>query len=631
MTKEAVKKQVNVSTSSSSNVKKSTRRISSPSVFKPERDYAQLLKCLNENQPQVAPTSRFSIILRNDSRYKVVKIWSSNLSVSADDFQPVSPSTLQPSLEKPNLSLSNVSKLGRGLKHKSLPLLTLVTQLTFDRKAQLEAMCKSFKGPVAAVVFQPLVQNTTYNTYPSNSVPHLANNDALIRPKNMRFLRSSNNDRDFKEDEKSTFFDDVDGDFGNSYDMNNSKHHGRSHAENDVQSSSNSSFNVSMDKSRNIGTDTTHNSLHVSPLRSLLANTASIGTAKEASDANAYDFSFPSTSTSSLSSSAAPSLSSSLPSASTFPPPIRPGPLDFTVNNLSRDAYEHLTSLINDIDDFMNFMRHSTSASEEYDGCDLTIMLVTEVYRTTKARRWFPINLLRNYGRMLAYTPYIAALDVDLIVSKSLVRNLAAAAKGDRAQSLLMQTMDAVPPVAVVLPAFIAARDVSLRRQLSMADAFAGMSKAQLRLYYDLKKLQPFDPDTVGHRPTNYRQWFRTTTPYQVAWRSRYEPWFMCNRLRCMWADVRFRGYGKNKITYALSAVVDGFKLVIHPSSFIVHRAHVPSVAAISHAESSLKKIKDGMMFVNTRLYRDVLDEMDNGTYVPKLDPATEKCRKSLW
>lgn len=43
------------------------------------------------------------------------------------------------------------------------------------------------------------------------------------------------------------------------------------------------------------------------------------------------------------------------------------------------------------------------------------------------------------------------------------------------------------------------------------------------------------------------------------------------------WFDYRFRGYGKNKIAQVAATAAMGWKFSVHPTGFIIHRAHTES------------------------------------------------------
>lgn len=59
----------------------------------------------------------------------------------------------------------------------------------------------------------------------------------------------------------------------------------------------------------------------------------------------------------------------------------------------------------------------------------------------------------------------------------------------------------------------------------------------------------------------------------------RYEPWIIANRFAVPWHDVRFRGYGQNKIVQIAHTNASGFGFVVHPTGFIIHRAHEVTAA----------------------------------------------------
>ena len=53
----------------------------------------------------------------------------------------------------------------------------------------------------------------------------------------------------------------------------------------------------------------------------------------------------------------------------------------------------------------------------------------------------------------------------------------------------------------------------------------------------------------------------------------------MVDRKVAPWHDVRFRGYGNNKIVHIAHMNATGFKFVIHPQAFIVHRCELRCLA----------------------------------------------------
>ncbi len=56
--------------------------------------------------------------------------------------------------------------------------------------------------------------------------------------------------------------------------------------------------------------------------------------------------------------------------------------------------------------------------------CQLRVILLYELYQQEKATALYPVNSLRNYARLLADTPLVANIDVDMLPSLSLSQAL---------------------------------------------------------------------------------------------------------------------------------------------------------------------------------------------------------------
>lgn len=52
----------------------------------------------------------------------------------------------------------------------------------------------------------------------------------------------------------------------------------------------------------------------------------------------------------------------------------------------------------------------------------------------------------------------------------------------------------------------------------------------------------------------------------------RYEPWIVVDRRAVPWHDVRFRGYGNNKIQHIAHINASGYSFKVLGNSYIVHR-----------------------------------------------------------
>lgn len=61
---------------------------------------------------------------------------------------------------------------------------------------------------------------------------------------------------------------------------------------------------------------------------------------------------------------------------------------------------------------------------------------------------------------------------------------------------------------------------------------------------------------------------------YEVQYAERYEPWVVCDRAGVPWHDGAFKGYGLNKILHLEHLRAGGYRFVVHPSAFLLHRPH---------------------------------------------------------
>ena len=177
--------------------------------------------------------------------------------------------------------------------------------------------------------------------------------------------------------------------------------------------------------------------------------------------------------------------------------------------------------------------------SVEAEGkCELRVLLLYEVFQAQKASALYPVNSLRNYARLMANTELIANIDVDMIPSATLSQSLQQLSVHELVQGCKEQK------AVYVLPAF--------------ETRCGGASYADRVSLYSKDKLWREDPACVGqfrgkvavpcHNATDYARWFRQDTAYMVAFAREFEPWFISYRGSTRWYDVRYRGYGKNKI-----------------------------------------------------------------------------------
>ncbi|GAX83397.1 hypothetical protein CEUSTIGMA_g10822.t1 [Chlamydomonas eustigma] len=277
------------------------------------------------------------------------------------------------------------------------------------------------------------------------------------------------------------------------------------------------------------------------------------------------------------------------------------------------------------------------AASEKEPACQLDIILVYELYTDKQAILLYPVNQLRNLARLQARTELIGLMDVDMLVSSKLTKSMLV----PEVSAIMIDTCR--KNTVYVIPAFETYG--TMQEAADQADKLVRQSKTFLVRSVASRVIAPFDARrfSLGHNTTNYKEWYSTEKQYEVSYSARYEPWMVVNRKAVPWHDVRFRGYGQNKIVHVAHVNASGFKFVVHPSAFIIHRAH-----EITAARTQLlmdKKVYDKATRLKRQLPLDTVyghskllwesakRDMDSGLFRPVVDPATEYClsRLSWW
>ncbi|MEW5303855.1 MAG: hypothetical protein WDW36_006508 [Sanguina aurantia] len=227
---------------------------------------------------------------------------------------------------------------------------------------------------------------------------------------------------------------------------------------------------------------------------------------------------------------------------------------------------------------FHNDMEHMEGS------CVLDVMLVYEVVDDAFTASLYPSNVVRNFARLQARSPLIGLFDVDMLLSSALALELSTPGMASQ-PSGSASSMEALLPldgkVALIVPAFdinaATARDHF--EMAEIADRAVLFTKQEMVQAFKSNNITRFDPRGSGHLATNYSHWCEATESYPVLYMPWYEPWVVVNRIKTPWFDMRFRGYGRNKITHLDSLDTSGYTLMVHPTAFIVHRAHAVSSA----------------------------------------------------
>eukprot|EP00295_Goniomonas_pacifica_P050126 CAMPEP_0175900056 /NCGR_PEP_ID=MMETSP0108-20121206/2132_1 /TAXON_ID=195067 ORGANISM="Goniomonas pacifica, Strain CCMP1869" /NCGR_SAMPLE_ID=MMETSP0108 /ASSEMBLY_ACC=CAM_ASM_000204 /LENGTH=176 /DNA_ID=CAMNT_0017221561 /DNA_START=152 /DNA_END=683 /DNA_ORIENTATION=+ len=83
------------------------------------------------------------------------------------------------------------------------------------------------------------------------------------------------------------------------------------------------------------------------------------------------------------------------------------------------------------------------------------------------------------------------------------------------------------------------------------------------------------DKSACAHEGTQSHRWFGDASFYEVNFEFCYEPYFV-GPSRMPRFDERFASYGGDKSSHALEMYEAGFKFVVAPEAFIIHKPHAP-------------------------------------------------------
>ncbi|KXZ55213.1 hypothetical protein GPECTOR_3g356 [Gonium pectorale] len=249
----------------------------------------------------------------------------------------------------------------------------------------------------------------------------------------------------------------------------------------------------------------------------------------------------------------------------------------------------------------------SLEAPSRSPSCALTALLLYEAVSDPPLARLLPVNSLRNAALLPVATPLAAMVDVDLATSAGLAGEVLAPGAG-------------------------------LREILRTCD------KATLRTLSADSRLHPFAHYAYrrGHAATNFSRWLASDEPYDVPYEINYEPWDLLPPY-----DVRFRGYGWNKVAQVAHVAALNFTFRVAPGAWLVHRPHERSAgqrlygaAAAGQGQGQADEVRTwkGSRAPLSRLFHRrvsalrhvAVRDMRRGTYVAAEDPQSAGCRAEL-
>ncbi|XP_029047505.2 LARGE xylosyl- and glucuronyltransferase 1-like isoform X1 [Osmia bicornis bicornis] len=193
----------------------------------------------------------------------------------------------------------------------------------------------------------------------------------------------------------------------------------------------------------------------------------------------------------------------------------------------------------------------------------------------------YPINYLRNIAMSYVSSPFIFQLDVDFLPQYGLHEALMS--------YIVKLNISESDKVALIVPAF----ETERYRFTFPANKDELLKFLKRGVLYTFR----YHVWTQGHAATNYSYWRNTMEPYEVSWEPDFEPYIVVSKLAPRY-DTRFIGFGWNKVSYLTHLTVLGYKYIVLPDTFIIHRPHAPSLDIGKFRTDSiyrrcLKKLKD--------------------------------------
>ncbi|KAJ8676641.1 hypothetical protein QAD02_012428 [Eretmocerus hayati] len=174
---------------------------------------------------------------------------------------------------------------------------------------------------------------------------------------------------------------------------------------------------------------------------------------------------------------------------------------------------------------------------------------------------YYPVNYLRNVAISHISFSYIFHLDIDFLPQLGLnvyLKNFIDDRKNFTESS----------KVALIIPAF-----ETQRYRFTFPT-----SKEKLLKYLDLGTVSTFRYFVWprGHAPTNFTMYRGATEPYEVFWEPDFEPFVVVPKTAPLF-DTRFVGFGWNKVSFITHLAALGYRFLVLPDTFTIHRSHAPS------------------------------------------------------
>lgn len=189
----------------------------------------------------------------------------------------------------------------------------------------------------------------------------------------------------------------------------------------------------------------------------------------------------------------------------------------------------------------------------------------------------YPINRMRNVALNHTLTPYVFLCDIDFLPSFGLhdylKESISEIEKGHSTKMLKK---------ALIVPAF-----ESKEYKFNFPK-----DKQELKTQLNLGEVSAFRERIwpAGHRQTDFDRWKSSSDVYEVEWSRDFEPFIVTSRDVPRF-DERFIGFGWNKVEHITQLAALGYKFLVVPEAFMIHKIHPPSFDIMTYRESIFYKI----------------------------------------
>lgn len=246
----------------------------------------------------------------------------------------------------------------------------------------------------------------------------------------------------------------------------------------------------------------------------------------------------------------------------------KPKELDITwISQLTSDRLQTVDAMLSRWSGPVSLVFHSENVTDDVEKT-LHLRARVDLHFVPAALhpgRPYPVNSLRNAAISLSRSDWFLLCDADFVPSKRSYEYL---------QPLLESWSKSTRPAVYVLPAFTIQKGLELPNS---KEELLGLGAAATQVH-------PEKGREMAHNNTDYGRWRTASSPYSVAYRLPYEPYFCADKRAPRYSN-EFAGYGNDKTGHVFEIARSGYEFMVLPGAFLMHVDHPPGKWAAIHPE----------------------------------------------